>query len=243
MKKRIIIISSIIVVLVLVSFVFYMNRNKKEIDHSTDYLNSRENVSYYLNNIDLDNVDNLMIVTHPDDDIIWGGSHLLDDNYLVICVTCGVVQKRVDEFKSVMNKTDDEYIMLGYPDLTNGKRDNWDTSYDKIKTDLKKIIDYKDWNIVVTHNPEGEYGHKQHIMTNEIVTSIAPKNKLMYFGKYYKKDEVPTDLDEISEKNYKTKIDVLAPLYASQKIIEPFGQMLNHEKWVSYSNWSKNNND
>lgn len=239
-KKKNITLCVIAIILLVVIMLLYINKKYKNQDHSTEYLRNRKDITYYLNNINLDNIDNLMIVTHPDDDIIWGGSHLLDDDYLVICVTCGVVQTRVEEFKSVMNETNDEYIMLGYPDLTNGKRDSWNTSYDKIKKDIKSIIDYKKWDTVVTHNPEGEYGHKQHIMTSKIVTDVTSKDKLMYFGKYYKVNEVPNDLATISDRNYKTKIDVLVPLYASQKIIEPFGQMLNHEEWVSYSNWSNN---
>ena len=150
--------------------------------------------------LDLTNVDNLMIVAHPDDDYIWGGSHLIDDDYLVVCITCGVKRVRALEFKKAMDKTGDKYIMLGYPDKTNGKRDNWDLVYDDITKDLKKIIEYKNWNIIVTHNPDGEYGHIHHKMTSNIVTSLTGDN-LYYFGRYYKKDDIPSDLVKISDEN------------------------------------------
>ena len=29
---------------------------------------------------------NLMIVAHPDDETLWGGAHLIEDNYYVVCV-------------------------------------------------------------------------------------------------------------------------------------------------------------
>ena len=31
----------------------------------------------------------LMIVAHPDDETIWGGSHLINGNYTVLCITNG----------------------------------------------------------------------------------------------------------------------------------------------------------
>ena len=33
--------------------------------------------------------ESLMIVAHPDDETIWGGSHLINGNYTVLCITNG----------------------------------------------------------------------------------------------------------------------------------------------------------
>lgn len=202
---------------------------------------NRESILKKLDSLNINSNKKLMIVAHPDDDIIWGGSHLIDDDYLVVCITCGTNQTRVEEFKKVMAETNDDYIMLDYPDRTNGKRDNWNSVYDSITNSLDTIINYKDWDTIVTHNPDGEYGHIQHKMTSKIVTSLANKDSLMYFGHYYKSGKVPEDLETISVDNYDIKINTLVPLYASQKIVGPYGQMLNHEVWVSYKNWSDNN--
>lgn len=40
-----------------------------------------------------------MFVAHPDDETIWGGSHLLKKHYLVVCLTNGnnKTRKRVHE--------------------------------------------------------------------------------------------------------------------------------------------------
>ena len=57
-------------------------------------------------------IDKLMIVAHPDDESFWGGAHLLEDDYLVVCITCGPVKRRVEEFKKAMAITKDEYIMI-----------------------------------------------------------------------------------------------------------------------------------
>lgn len=182
---------------------------------------------------------NLMIVAHPDDETFWGANELIENDYLVVCITCGCVDKRVKEFKKVMAKTHDEYIMLGYPDVTNKKKDNWKTSYDKIAKDLEDIINSKDWDKILTHNPEGEYGHIHHKMTNKIVTGLAPKDNLYYFGKYYKPCNLKdAELTSISEENYNYKMTELVTEYKSQKkAYDLFKHMFKYEKTISYSEW------
>ena len=49
--------------------------------------------------------ESLMIVAHPDDETIWGGSHLINGNYTVLCITNGNNKKRKKEFMNVMKKT------------------------------------------------------------------------------------------------------------------------------------------
>jgi len=125
----------------------------------------------------------LMIIAHPDDEVMWAFNELINEDYLVVCMTCGSNKKRIKEFTRVMKYTNDDYIMLNYPDKVNGERSNWSIEYSNIKNDLERIIGYKRWDIVLTHNPKGEYGHIQHILTSNIVTDISDKNNLMYFGK------------------------------------------------------------
>ena len=222
MKKRIFKFSFLLFVFLFCTYLIYVFA-----------MNESIKVDKRIEILDLTNVDNLMIVAHPDDDYIWGGSHLIDDDYLVVCITCGVKRVRALEFKKAMDKTGDKYIMLGYPDKTNGKRDNWDLVYDDITKDLKKIIEYKNWNIIVTHNPDGEYGHIHHKMTSNIVTSLTGDN-LYYFGRYYKKDDIPSDLVKISDENMEIKKNELIPIYASQKsTMKVLGHMFDYENWVS----------
>lgn len=37
-----------------------------------------------------------MIVAHADDEILWGGAHLLADDYYVVCVSSGDKPGRVE---------------------------------------------------------------------------------------------------------------------------------------------------
>ena len=180
---------------------------------------------------------NLMIVAHPDDETIWGGGHLLADDYYVVCVTCGNVKRRNEEFMTVMEKTNDEYIFLGYPDVVNGYINDWSTSYDSIVESLRGIINSRNWNTIVTHNPDGEYGHFHHKTLNTIVTELADKDKLYYFGRYYQKNEVP-EMPSLDESLYNTKMTELISVYKSQPIaMSRHRHMMPYENFVAYNEW------
>ena len=222
----IIIISLLVVSLVVFLLIHYLMPYKVTKDYSK---------------VDLDRVNKLMIVAHPDDEMLWGGAHLIEGDYLVVCVTCGVVKIRVNEFISVMNATNSEYIMLGYPDKTNGQRDSWDNWRDKISKDIDGIIKLKDWELIVTHNPDGEYGHQHHKMTSSIVTNVLnDKSRLYYFGRYHSKKTLTPYLNEmtpINDKYLKEKKDILG-LYVSQYFIQTsFDHMFGYEDWVQYDDW------
>ena len=204
-------------------------------------------VNKNFKDIDLTGVNKLMIVAHPDDDILWGGAHLIEDDYLVVCITCGTNKTRVNEFKQVMSKTNDKYIMLGYPDKTNGERDNWNSSKENMMKDLEAIIALKDWDLIVVHNPDGEYGHQHHKMASQFVTSLVDdKSKLYYFGHYYSKDNIAAHEDEMSSIDGKTlekKVRIIG-LYKSQSFIQTtFDHMFEHEDWLSYYEWMSESNE
>lgn len=196
-----------------------------------------------ISKIDLEGYNKLMIVAHPDDEMLWGGAHLIEDNYLVVCVTCGGIKERVNEFISVMNATNDRYIMLGYPDKTNGQRDNWDSVRSNIIKDVEDIINLKDWELIVTHNPEGEYGHIHHKMTSSITTSVVKeKEKLYYFGRYHSKKKISAyynTMVPINDKYLKEKKHILG-LYKSQYFIQTsFDHMFAYEDWESFEEWGE----
>lgn len=193
--------------------------------------------------IDLDGYNKLMIVAHPDDEMLWGGAHLIEDNYLVVCVTCGGIKERVNEFTSVMHATNDRYIMLGYPDKTNGARDNWDSVRKDIIKDIEDIVNLKEWEIIVTHNPQGEYGHIHHKMTSSITTEVVQdKTKLYYFGRYHSKKKISeyyNTMAPINDKYLKEKKEILG-LYRSQYFIQTsFDHMFAYEDWESYKEWGE----
>lgn len=42
----------------------------------------------------------MMITAHPDDETLWGGGHLLEGEYLVVCMTHGWNEKRRTAFET-----------------------------------------------------------------------------------------------------------------------------------------------
>lgn len=181
----------------------------------------------------------VMIVAHPDDESLWGGNGLYHEKYLVVCLTCGVVDYRVQEFKNVMNVLGDDYLMLSYPDLVKGVKSDWKDQWNDINKDINKILSLKDWENVVTHNPEGEYGHIHHKYTSSIVTSHAKKDRLLYFGKYYL-GEIPNadELYYLSDEEFKFKTESVLPLYSSQNAaVHSLYNMIHYEDWISYNEW------
>ncbi len=210
------------------------------------FYHDTHSVNKDFSKLDLNGYDKVMVVAHPDDELLWGGSRLIEDDYLVVCVTCGVVQIRVNEFVQLMNETNDRYIMLGYPDKTNGERDNWDGCRDDIAADLERIFALKDWDLIVTHNPDGEYGHQHHKMTNQLVTKVADNDILYYFGKYHSKKTISPYLNEMAtiSDNALAKKKKLIGIYRSQSFIQTmFDHMYSYEDWVKASEWSYENEE
>ena len=181
----------------------------------------------------------VMFVAHPDDETLWGGNGLYNDKYLVVCLTCGVVDYRVKEFKTVMNVYKDDYIMLSYPDLVNGKKSDWKDQWSSINKDINTILSLKNWDSIVTHNPDGEYGHIHHRYTSALVTSHADRDKLMYFGKYYYGDIPNSDqLYYLTDEEFNFKTKTVLPLYSSQKAaVNSLYNMIHYENWISYQEW------
>ena len=223
---KFIILIIILLIIFVISLIYYKNMKR---------------ITKDISNLNLQNINKLMIVAHPDDELLWGGSHLIEDDYLVVCITCGTQKKRTTEFIRIMNETQDKYLMLGYPETTNGERDNWDTSRQSLTDDLKKIINFKDWEIIVTHNPEGEYGHIHHKLTSEIVTNIINKKQnLYYFGHYYTKKNIAKYYDQmmpISNNNLSIKKNLLG-LYKTQQFIQTtFDHIYAYEEWIKSEEW------
>ena len=180
----------------------------------------------------------LMIVAHPDDETIYGGGHLLQEKYTVVCITWGVVDYRVKEFEEVMKRTNDDYIMLGFTDRVDvtGPISNWDSEYPKIYEALKNIINSDNWDTIITHNPDGEYGHIHHIMTSEMVAKLTDHNKLYYFGHWYHDGSGEQTIDS---NLYNTKINELISIYYnSQSTALNYNyDMLPYENWIKATEW------
>lgn len=179
--------------------------------------------------MDLSGVDKLMIVSHPGDESVFGGVNLIKDKYLVVCVSCGYDSVKEEQFINAVNKSGDNYIMMGYSDIIYTNRD-----YKRIYKQIKYILNYKKWDMVVTHNPLGENNNYQHKQISKIVSSLD--DNVYYFGKYYSKRQM-NKLDRettLGKNEIKDKINLVKiydGLYDDYKHILPF------EDWIRGSKW------
>lgn len=189
-----------------------------------------------LDALELDGYDKVMIVAHPDDELLWGGGHLIEDDYLVVCVTRGNDDVRRAEFEAVLAATGDKGLILSYPDKIGHERSDWKLWREDIEADIATVLRYKEWELVVSHNKKGEYGHQQHVMTHESVAKEYEKTgcqaKLYWFGKYYAFDKVPYDLEEMEKLVYNEKREI-AKLYKSQRsMFRKLYHMMPYEHWT-----------
>ena len=124
-----------------------------------------------------------------------GGANLYKDKYFVVCLTNGYNLDRANDFREFLKFTNNGGIILNYPDIQDGIRDDWSEVRTGILKDLSTILNYKYWEKMVTYGPDGTTGHIHHKKTCEFVTKIAKEcnkfNNLYYFGKFYKKDLIP----------------------------------------------------
>ena len=184
-----------------------------------------------IEQVDLSNIDKLMIVSHPGDESVWGGVHLLTDNYLVVCVSCGYNEDKTDNFLKVMDYSKDPVIMMGYSDKV-----YFNSDYKKIKKQIKYILNYKNWSEVITHNPDGEYNNYQHKQINKILKE-QNVNNLNYFGKYYSSKE----LDKLDKETtldgdlISNKINNMVKKYDG--LYEDYKHMLPFEDWIEERSW------
>lgn len=193
-----------------------------------------------------DSTKKLMIVAHPDDEVIWGGGHLMSGDYLVVCITNGKNEVRAKEFADVSKASNNKCIILKYPDKVGGRRDNWSKVKSKIQQDLENIMTYKKWDEIVTHNTNGEYGHIHHQSVHSFVTEIYDRldidSELYCFGKYYTKskiDSVKENLKPISDEEYEFKKN-LADIYVSPEgTVEALWHMSRYEMWERYERYSE----
>lgn len=204
-----------------------------------------------LDSMDLSSVNKLMIVAHPDDETLWGGAHLVSDDYFVVVLTNGFYQQRADDFNAVMNSTGDKHIILSYPDTRrnyteNGKSkyetDEWSTARKGMMKDIELLLNYKQWDTIVTHNPDGEYNKYHHIKTSEYVTecrktSINSGTPLYYFGHYYGAGaQIPGEqLGEAEASTKRELVNMYLPI--AKGAVAAFGHMIPYENWIPADEW------
>lgn len=145
-----------------------------------------------------------MIVAHPDDESLFGGAALITEgNWKVVCVTNGDNPVRRKEFEEVMYVTNSSFEMWDYCD-------QYHLPLSVSKEELERVLFEQDWEKVVTHNKQGEYGHPHHKQLHVLIKSILRNKKLWTFDFSGQK--------KLSDDIWEAKLDLIR-IYESQKEI------------------------
>ena len=161
-------------------------------------------------------------------------------------LTNGYHNVRRDEFTNALSAYNDKGIILNYPDIPKGAGSDWQDVSTGMEKDLKLLFSLKPWKEIVTHNPDGEYGHIQHKtlssfvlkVYNETLAKTHEEPILYYFGKYYPSWTVDSNLTSdmrLPEDVLKKKKAVVG-VYKSQKL-QWVQKMLEFELWKRCDVW------
>ena len=122
----------------------------------------------------LRSVSNLMVVAHPDDETLWGGATLAPEKgWGVLCLTNRSTRNRRLAFYKAMKTLGVEGVILDIPD----RRSDPATSTDvyQIAAAVSHLLDKGEVKQVLTHGPDGEYGHAFHKLVCETVSQCVGK--------------------------------------------------------------------
>ena len=252
----------------LISYINYNNKAYiKEIEYKQNDNENNTQITVYKNIFSYDSIMKSLVIKESKTNIchriIFIGNGVsnyvngLNDNYdtgLPIVFDYSGLRTRITDYlnNSIFvvldgnGNTSYVYDSLGnikYQILNNNLIESKIINYKtNIKEDITKIIKLKDWSTIVTHNPEGEYGSLQHKLTSQIVTSISPKKKLYYFGKYYTKKSIVNEqnkLSQINQNRLNQKIKLIGMYKTETYIQTEFNHMYKYEEWIKYKEWSK----
>jgi LmbE family N-acetylglucosaminyl deacetylase len=163
----------------------------------------------------------LLVVAHPDDEVLWGGANLLrEPGWLVISATNRSNPRRTLEFQKTMSyfnvtqyrlydvedvyiDEDDEGVEIATQKV-NKLFDN--SEFEQALVELSK----KTWKIVLSHNAQGEYGHIHHKKVGQLVRKYFPSAKSFGVDK-----ELSRELDELKRMGmiFYAKTQTIATLY------------------------------
>lgn len=124
----------------------------------------------------------LMVVAHPDDETFWGGATLArDTDWGVICLTNRDSKSRRRAFTRAVKILGAKGVILNMPD----RREHPPTAEDLawMADALRPLLETAPASVVLTHGPDGEYGHPLHqYISAEITHLIGDPDRLQYFN-------------------------------------------------------------
>jgi LmbE family N-acetylglucosaminyl deacetylase len=153
----------------------------------------------------------LIIVAHPDDEILWSGGTLIDHpkwQRFVVCLCRKNDPDRAPRFYRVLNKINAKGVMA---DIDDGPEQR-PLEQDEIKNTIKALMPPNRYDLVITHSPVGEY--TRHLRHEEVSKAVI---QLWHDGQI-DTDELWTFAYEDGGGKYLPKATPIADLYFLLKI-------------------------
>jgi LmbE family N-acetylglucosaminyl deacetylase len=169
----------------------------------------------------------LMLVAHPDDDALFGFSDLLQNNCTVICFSNNANTVRKNEFFECMKLSNLIGYILNYPDGKYAPIINDENCWIKfddehfLKSILGVITINSNFDAIVSHDKNGDYGHPHHKRIHNVATYISNKFKIKFYDFKSRFDK-----KYFSEKENMEKYENLLNCYKSEK------HVLKVRRWI-----------
>ena len=154
----------------------------------------------------------LMLIAHPDDEILFGYYDVYYSNCTIICFTNGKHKIRSIEFKNSM--LSNKFIGHMY-DLHDSMTDNWLQLTDEAiyqQYVIPVLLNHK-YDMIVSHDVIGEYGHIQHKRVHQIAIYCSHIMNIPFMDFYQR-----YQLTDLSNMEYINQRNAMLSIYASQKI-------------------------
>ncbi len=127
----------------------------------------------------MNDINKIMIVAHPDDEALFGGAELLShpNEYKVVVL---------DEYHNDIRRREflDSMRFIGIHEYEHwtGYKGKEDYFREKLIYELLRVLRERDYEKIVTHNVQGEYGHPRHRACHDVLAHLRPE-KLWCFAR------------------------------------------------------------
>jgi hypothetical protein len=135
----------------------------------------------------LRSVRGLVIAAHPDDEVLWAGNTLASGGWGAAVLTHRSTPDRVAKLKGAAAALNAPIAVFDLPD----RRDAPATPDDLVGLTrlVGRLLSLPNLEKVMTHGPDGEYGHPFHRLVSDVVTEVSPVGLPLWYFSFRERPE------------------------------------------------------